>query len=218
MIKSTQVIQLPSAARAHEQFVRDGFVVATGCLRGPRGTDLIDAARQIADSAGVAIDHRSGADGLAYGVVSGDRIETDAPLLFALYTSPELLNWIRVVTGDPMVSRSPHRRSAVNINRLTDPGQQYPLHRDAVPYTALLFLTDVPSSAGGEFLIDTLRGERRSIQPSAGAFVLMDGARCPHGALPLREAALRLTMPMVFPAAAAHLNRPEGLDEYLYGR
>ena len=191
--------------------------MVSGCLGGPGGADLIDAARRIVHSSAVAIDHRSGAgaDGLAYGVVNGDQIETGAPLLFAAYTSPELLSWIRVVTGDPTVSRSPHRRSAININSLMQPGQQYPLHRDAVPYTALLFLSDVPASAGGEFLIDSLRGERRTIQPSAGAFVLMDGASCPHGASPLREAAVRLTMPMVFPAA--HLERPEGLDEYLYG-
>jgi hypothetical protein len=212
------VIRLPSATRAHEQFLRDGFVMASACLAEPKGAAVIDAAREIAESSAVVIDRGSSAGGLAYGVVTGDQIEARAPLLFGFYTCPDLLSWIRCVTGNPAVSRSPHRLSAININCLTQPGQQYPLHRDAVPYTALLFLTDVPSSAGGEFLIDSLRGERRTIQPSAGAFVLMDGARCPHGALPLREAALRLTMPMVFPAAAAHLNRPEGLDEYLYGR
>jgi hypothetical protein len=209
------VIQLPSAAYAREQFVRDGFVIASGCLAGPEGAAVIDAALQIADSSAIVIDHRSGADGLAYGVVTGDHIETSAPLLFALYTSPELLRWIRLVTGNPAVSRSSHRLSAININRLTLPGQQYPLHRDAVPYTALLFLNDVAASVGGEFLIDSLRGERTTIQPSAGTFVLMDGASCPHGAAPLREAAVRLTMPMVFPAA--HRERPAGLDEYLYG-
>ena len=176
---------------------------------------MIDAAFQLADSSAVVVDRRSGAGGLAYGVVTGDRIEASAPLLFALYTSPALLSWIRLVTGNPAVSRSPHRLSAININCLTQPGQQYPLHRDAVPYTALLFLNDVPASVGGEFLIDSLHGARTTIQPSAGTFVLMDGASCPHGAVPLREAALRLTMPMVFPAV--HLERPEGLDEYLYG-
>ena len=195
--------------------MRDGFVVVRESLARSDAATLVEAARRVAGSAAVSIDRRSADTGLAYSVVSGDRIQTEAPLLFDFYTSADLLEWVRDVTGCGTVSRSPHLRSAVNLNCLTRPGEQYPFHRDAVPYTALLFLSDLDADVGGAFVIDPLRRERVRIQPVLGSFVLMDGSRCAHGVEPLRRPALRLTLPMVFPAL--HVERPEGLDEYLYG-
>jgi hypothetical protein len=208
------VLHLPRARDCQDSFSGDGFVVVPDCVTRPEASPLVEAARRVAGSA-VSIDHRSADAGLAYSVVSGDRIQRDAPLLFDLYTSADLLQWVRDVTGCRTVSRSPHLRSAVNLNCLTRPGEQYPLHRDAVPYTALLFLSDLDAEAGGAFVIDPPQRERVRIQPVLGCFVLMDGSRCEHGVEPLRRPALRLTMPMVFPAL--HVERPEGLDEYLYG-
>jgi hypothetical protein len=43
----------------------------------------------------------------------------------------------------------------------------------------------------------------------------MDGSRCAHAVAPLAVDAVRLTVPMVYPAFDIH--RPDGLDEYLYG-
>ena len=209
------MIHLPPARECQDAFTGDGFIVVHDCITREQAAPLVEAARRVAGSAAVSIDRRSADTGLAYSVVSGERIQTDAPLLFDFYTSPELLEWVRSVTGCDTVSRSPHLRSAVNLNCLTRPGEQYPFHRDAVPYTALLFLSDLDAGAGGAFVIDPLRRERVRIQPALGCFVLMDGAQCAHGVEPLRRPALRLTLPMVFPALRAE--RPEGLDEYLYG-
>src|SRR5687767_664906 len=209
------MIRLPRARDCRDAFAGDGFIVVRDCITRAHAAPLVEAAQRLAGSAAVSIDHRSADTGLAYSVVSGDRIQTDAPLLFDFYTSPDLLQWVRDVTGCPTVSRSPHLRSAVNLNCLTRPGEQYPFHRDAVPYTALLFLSDLDADVGGAFVIDPLRRERVRIQPVLGSFVLMDGSRCAHGVEPLRRPALRLTLPMVFPAL--HVERPEGLDEYLYG-
>lgn len=119
------------------------------------------------------------------------------------------------MTKSATVARSPHLRSAVNINCLTAPGEEYPLHRDAVPYTALLFLSNVAADAGGAFVIHSIAGTRRIVRPRLGNLLLMDGSRCSHGVAPLRRDAWRVTMPMVFPERTA--DRPEGLDEYLYG-
>jgi hypothetical protein len=209
------VIKLPDARACGSAFRRDGFVVVRGFVSSVDAGAIAAEAGRVARQAAVQIDHRSGQDGLAYRVVSGERIQAHARSLFDLYASSELLEWVRSVTQCAVVTTSPHLLSAININCLTQPGDQYPLHRDAVPYTALLFLSDVDEEAGGAFVIESLCGERVRVQPSVGTFMLMDGARCAHGVEPLRRPTLRLTMPMVFPAI--HVDRPEGLDEYLYG-
>jgi hypothetical protein len=66
--------------------------------------------------------------------------------------------------------------------------------------------------AGGALLIQAANGERVEVQPTSGTLIFMDGTRCPHAISPLIEDALRLTVPMVYPAA--NLARPEGLDGY----
>jgi hypothetical protein len=53
-----------------------------------------------------------------------------------------------------------------------------------------------------------------TVAPLAGELVLMDGQQCAHAVAPLLEDALRITVPMVFPAYP--VNRPPGLDDYLY--
>jgi hypothetical protein len=98
---------------------------------------------------------------------------------------------------------------------LTGSREEYPLHCDAVPYTVLLFLSDVEPEADGHFLIHSLAGDVARIQPRLGQLVLMDGTRCRPGVAPLAREAWRVTLPMVFPAQVAE--RPEGLDDYLYG-
>ena len=187
---------------------------------------LAALAQQLLARLGVHVVRRSGDDTLDYRVVTGDVIQAEAPPLWNLFASADLLAWIRDVTGVGEVTRSPHLRSAVNINCLDTAGQGYPWHTDAVPFTGLLFLTTLPASAGGEFLIRRNPGGSASrnppydspgvvaIRPVNGEFLLMDGARCAHAVAPLRENTLRLSVPMVFPAAPSA--RPDGLDDFLY--
>lgn len=208
-------LTLPSPRHCRDTFSRDGFFLVPACAPPGVLADLAAAAEHVARDAAIPIDRRPEGTGLVYRVVSGDRIRSAAPPLFELYRSPQLLQWIAAVTGCDRVSVSPHIRSAVNVNCLTRAGEQYPEHRDAMPYTALLFLSDLDDAAGGEFLIQSVGGRRAAIRPTRGHLVVMDGARCPHAVAPLRRDALRLTMPMVFPAISAA--RPDGLDEYLYG-
>lgn len=156
----------------------------------------------------------SEANTLDYHVITGDVIRTHAAALWDTYASAGLLDWIRQVAATQDVDRSPHLRSAVNINVLDRAGQQYRWHTDAVPYTALLFLTSLPSTAGGSLLVRTYKDDVAVIPPVAGQLVLMDGCRCAHAVAPLQVDALRITVPMVFPAC--QVERPDGLDDYLY--
>jgi hypothetical protein len=206
---------LPDVEDARLRFRRDGHILVEHSLMPSAAISTARLAEAAVRSSARRIDHRDEGSRLAYSVVTGDHIMRDAPLLFSLYTSPTLLTWVRRVTDCPSVARSPETRSAININCLTRRGEEYPLHLDAVPYTAVLFLSDVEAHAGGHFVIHSLRGGVFEIQPTLGHLVLMDGAACRHGVMPLRRDAWRLTMPMVFPAR--HTARPDGLDDFLYG-
>lgn len=209
------MIQLPAPAQYRDEFQRDGFVLVRDFFKERDARTYYATSLGLVRERAVTIDRRKDGHGLMYRVVTGDRIQSEAPMLYELYWSPCLIEWVRAITNCPDLAPSSQVRSGLNINCLMNEGDGYPMHRDATPYTALLFLTSLDAACGGEFLIRSARGARVTIRPMVGQFLLMDGARCAHGVAPLRRDALRLTMPMVYPAAA--VARPEGLDEYLYG-
>lgn len=207
-------MQLPPAEDLRQAFHERGFVLVPDFLEPHGSADLAALATAVTARFGLHIHRPSGDGTLDYRVVTGDVIRTEAGPIYALYESSDLLTWIRGVTMTEKVSRSPHLRSAVNINRLDTSGQQYLWHNDAVPFTVLLFLTTLPDSAGGEFLIRTGSEQVATIRPAAGHLLLMDGQQCMHAVAPLRENVLRLTVPMVFPAVQTE--RPPGLDDFIY--
>jgi hypothetical protein len=209
------MFQLPGGEKCRARFRKDGYVVVGQSLEVASATHAAAIAARTVDAFARSIDRRGDGSRLAYSVVTGEQIQSAAPTLFDLYASETLLEWVRDVTECPTVSKSPHLQSAVNINCLTMAGEEYPLHRDALPYTVLLFLSDVVLESGGTFVIHSLAGEVAMIQPKLGQLVLMDGARCEHGVMRLSRDAWRITMPMVFPSA--FVERPAGLDDYLYG-
>jgi hypothetical protein len=215
LVVSEMDLRLPDAPSDRSAIARRGIVRVPAFLARDTAAQAADIATQLIRRHGATIDRTSADDRLWYGVVTGDRIRAEARLLDDLYCSPEFLEWIRWLTQSPAVRPSEHLRSAININCLCSEGQRYPWHRDAVPYTALLFLTDVDAAAGGAFEITSAEGDTVAIQPTAGDLVVMDGARCRHGVAPLTKDTLRITVPMVYSAARVH--RPAGLDDYLYG-
>jgi 2OG-Fe(II) oxygenase superfamily len=190
-----------------------GFVLVRNYLDVHESAEFASLASALTDRFGIDVVRSSRGDTLDYRVVTGDTIQAEAPVLFTLYTS-RLLHWTREVTGHHGLAPSPHLRSAININCLERRNQHYPWHHDAVPFTALLFLTTLSDTDGGEFLIRTVRDDVVSIPPSRGDLLLMDGKRCAHAVAPLRENTRRLTVPMVYPLESDE--RPAGLDEYLY--
>jgi hypothetical protein len=207
-------LRLPTVPTVQSELLEQGFVRVPSLLEREFVAELADRAMKLIRRHGATIDRTDAGDRLWYGVVTGDRICVEEPLLNDLYFSPQLVEWIRWLTQSAAVSPSEHLRSAININCLCTVGQKYPWHRDAVPYTALLFLTDLEPGAGGEFLIESAGGEALAIRPTAGDLVVMDGTRCPHGVAPLTKKTLRVTVPMVY--SNGRIDRPAGLDNYLY--
>ena len=208
-------MQLPDPTLVQPEFLRRGFVVVGDALDLHKQTALCDVALALVKRRGANVDRTNAEKRLRYRVVAGDRIAAEGKPLFELYTRPAMLSWVRGVTGSSWLAPSPHLRSAININCLQSSGDRYPWHRDAVPHTVVLFLTSVPASAGGTFLIRAADEGLARVQPRAGSLVLMDGTRCEHAVAPLTADILRLSVPMVYPASA--IERPAGLDEYLYG-
>jgi hypothetical protein len=208
-------VHLPDPHGAQDEFQRRGFVVVPNLLDASEQSMLLQLATALVQRRSSLIDRAEHGERLWYTVVTGDRIKSEATPLFSFYTDPEVVSWIRALTGSASVGISPHLRSSININCLTTRGQRYPWHRDAVPYTALLFLSSVSRACGGTFMIRAADGSRVDIQPASGTLLLMDGTRCPHAVAPLNEDTLRLTVPMVYPVR--DVDRPAGLDDYLYG-
>ena len=207
-------MHLPAGDEESQRFQQRGVLVVPDFLSQADADVLAAQGSRVA--ARRAIQIRRSVDGstLDYRVVTGDVVKAEAPALYEIYESSLVLEWIRSTSGIADVGVSPHIRSAVNINILDRAGQQYRWHTDAVPFTILIFLTTIPPSAGGAFTIRTRQGDVMAIPPVAGQLVLMDGRQCAHAVAPLLEDAVRMSVPMVFPAY--QVARPPGLDDYLY--
>jgi len=206
---------LPDPVECQREFERRGFISVQAAMCAAELSALIEITRKLIGGFAVTVD-RPGEKRLSYAVVTGDRIRSDARPLFDVYAAGPLLAWVRSVTGFADLSVSPHICSAINVNCLSLAGQRYPWHTDAVPFTALLFLSSLKDTDGGQLLIKAADSTSVvEIQPARGLLILMDGSRCPHAVAPLRTHAIRLTVPMVYPARL--LPRPAGLDDFLYG-
>lgn len=207
-------LRLPPAAEAGAALRDDGFVVVRGCVESRLRSALAALAAATLARYGTRVVRPAGSEVLDYRVVTGDLIQLHAAPLFDLYMSSVLLRWLRGACAVPDLGISPHVLSSININCLDEVGQGYPWHTDAVPFTALLFLTTLPGASGGAFRIRSSRSEEAEIPPVSGDLLVMDGHRCPHAVAALRAPIQRLTIPMVYPAT--RVERPAGLDAYLY--
>lgn len=85
------MLNLPSPVHCRPRFHRDGYVLVQNALEAGMARSLARTAERVRREAGVSIDRRTAGAGLAYSVVTGDRIQSEARDLFDLYTSPALL-------------------------------------------------------------------------------------------------------------------------------
>lgn len=207
------------------EFCHNGFVLLRDVLPCEVMKNIEGTARKLVTQAAVNIRHGNDGHVLSYSVVTGELIRRRFPELFALYTDPEMRNCVCRITGNQRVYLSRNLRSAVNINCMCESGQIYRWHFDAIPYTAVLFLTTSTAADGGALEIavhnvdrgnqSPANGPDFAILPRAGTMLIMDGTRCLHRAAPLLRDTMRLTVPMVYPLIADD-SRPDGLDEYVY--
>jgi hypothetical protein len=205
---------LPPVDDARAALRRHGYVHVPRWLDEDVASSFATLAHDTVERYGTRIVRFSEDDVLDHEVVTGEFIQSYARRLFELYSSDALLTWVRTVGRVADLDLSSNLRSSINVNCLRYSGQGYPWHNDAVPFTALLFLTTLADSDGGEFLIRSARGPLVRIQPVRGDLVLLDGHRCAHAVAPLLTEVCRLTVPMVYPAA--RVARPTWLDKYLY--
>ncbi len=216
---------LPLSEELRLHFHANGFALVRDILPHEVVAEMRRTARDFAMRVGKNIRQSNDGHVLSYTVVAGEMIRDRFPDLFSFYETPEMRQWIRVLTGANGIYLSRNLRSAVNINSMRETGQIYRWHFDAVPYTAILFLTTSAPADGGALEIAIRNVDRAAalpqngaefcILPLAGTLLLMDGTRCLHRAAPLLRETLRLTVPMVYPVVADD-TRPSGLDEYLY--
>lgn len=206
-------MHFPDARSLRSEFHRRGHVLVPELLERRQVMSLFILSMKLLRQCGTTVNRVKDGETLWYRVVTGERIRSEGSALFSLYSSPALLDWMRELADAPRLDVSAHLRSAVNVNCLHRTGQGYPWHRDAVPYTCLLFLTSLPDDAGGELLIRAADDTLETVRPRAGDLLVMDGTRCPHAVAPLTTSRLRVSLPMVYPSVS--VERP-GLDDHLY--
>jgi hypothetical protein len=230
-VAANTVSQFSSVAQLAAEFRESRCVVIADAVPLDIVRRFRDRSAELVRQFGVEIRRTSGEHHLHYRVVTGEVIQEQFPELFDFYASEKSRDWICEITGEKQILTSNHLQSAVNINSLDNPGQRYRWHFDAVPYTALLYLTDGSQEDGGALEVypnlrklvpegDPPAGllnamEPLRIYPKAGTMVVMDGSRCYHSVAPLKWRCQRLSVPMVYPPSQ-HCLRPEALDEYLY--
>ena len=215
--------QLPAPPTFIRHFQQHGYVIAKSVL--PERTCSVWRAQAVRlwREYGRTINKpgRPGGTELRYEVVTGEDVDKKWPEMFSFYCAPDLHAWIKAITGADDISRSKHLQSAININVLSKPGEVYPWHFDAVPYTLILYLSDSSPKQGGALEIRAKRshGMERPVTylPRSGDLLLMDGTRCYHRITPLRQAHVRISIPMVFPKSIEH-SRSLDLDSFLYDR
>lgn len=216
-------LHLPSGAKTRQGFARWKYLIVDEALPADFVRESRRRAQELSEFAR-SIRRAEGQFRLVYRVVTGDVIRERWPELLALYHDPVFPEWIRKVTGEREIITSSEVQSAVNLN-IMQGDSIYRWHFDAVPYTLLLYLSDVRAEDGGSLQLvpacepyetpDLTTTPPIELWPTAGTLVLMDGTRCYHHVSPLRRPMTRFSIPMVYPTAAAQ-QRPAGLDSYLY--
>jgi hypothetical protein len=159
--------------------------------------------------------------------VHAKQVRHGLPWLYQFYRS-SFLELARKIGGESVVPALDDRYGVIlNVQRGT--AMRFECHVDSNPLTGLLFCTDHPAGAGGEFVVannpaaaDITAVERDCsvIRPRAGQLIFFDGSRHPHYARPLlSESDVRIVAVMNFyTESRPESTRPPELNRHLYGQ
>lgn len=151
---------------------------------------------------------------ITYELADGTSVASRLPWLYELYT--DQFKAIASRVADQELQADDDVRSAVNVNVLPAGGDGYELHVDSNPVTAVLFLSTHRDGEGGELRFLVAESHWLSVSPLAGTLAVFDARDAPHQVCPSASRA-RISAPMNYFTPAAGRQRPEGLDERLYG-
>lgn len=152
---------------------------------------------------------------LEYYIADGNVIAQHLPSIMALYRDV-IPDFIRGYIGLEMVP-SRFQRSSITLNLLRGQGSRYERHVDSNSITGLLFASSLGPEDGGALRLFYPRTEPLDVYPTRGTFLLYDARWVPHEVLPLHREVNRLSMPMNYFLPTDVEERPEHLDDYIFG-
>jgi hypothetical protein len=154
---------------------------------------------------------------LHYRLMTGERIVESLPWLYEMYRSTFCAMASRVYGQSMRVS--PNVRNAINFNVVEGIGARYEWHVDSNPLTGVLYMTETSESTGGRLVFRGDEGGHADLllPMRRGTLVLFDARYHPHAVEPLLTSEPRICAPMNFFVEGQEIQRPQELDEYLYG-
>src|SRR5258706_4488707 len=125
MEAQAMTLRLPDAGEFLGTFSTKHFAVIEDVLDEADCRIAMQKVIALSERAARPIRRDDGAHRLVYQVITGDVIQQEWPGLFSLYTSAELLDWLKALTQEARIYNSPNTLSAININLMSDPGDIY---------------------------------------------------------------------------------------------
>jgi hypothetical protein len=194
-------------SRARDEYHDLGFTVLRRVLPEPAvwSDRLLKHERSGSEPAPTRIDESY----QRYSILDRFAIDKVLPAVGDLYRS--LVPALRQITTQQIVE-SPYPRSAYYM-KIYHAGGMQAWHQDSNGVTVLLYLTSHHDSGGT--VIRTLRGTEVTVQPEAGAILLMQGRRCTHRADVVTQGP-KVLCPFNYYEAGA-VDRPPEIDDFVFG-
>jgi len=175
----------------------------------------LSGARQAVLQGGSSTSLESPDTRLHYRLMSGEMIADSLPWLYDMYRSTFCVMASRVYGQGMRVS--PNMHNAINFNVVEGMGARYEWHVDSNPLTGVLYFTDASASTGGRLVFRGEGGADLLLPMRKGNLVLFDARNHAHAVEPLQTSQPRICAPMNFFVESEEIERPQELDDYLYG-
>lgn len=154
--------------------------------------------------------------GLRYRVIDGHRLERYLPEVIELYRTA-LLEIVQSITGESLVPQD-HLRGAISLNEIGGLGERYERHVDDSSFTSVLYFDTRSVSDGGALELESADPPSLlRIFPVEYLMAVFTGQDWAHAVSPNLSSRPRLCLVANYWLSGVPQDRPEGLDDYLYG-